>query len=70
MPGSPKRSTETAQSAAGPLTLVLYTSESKNKAYTVGYTDLPGGIQADLSQVIKGVAGAVKGTATDEADRR
>ncbi len=68
MPGKPERSSQTVPSAAGTLTLVLYTSESQKKAYSVGYTDLPSGIEVDLSQVTKGAAAAVKGTATEEAD--
>ena len=68
MPGTPKRSTETAPTASGPVTVVLYSSESRNKAYNVGYTELPAGLQIDLAAAIKGAATGVKGTATDEAE--
>lgn len=68
MPGSPKRSTQTAQSAAGPVSIVLYSSESKDKAYNIGYTELPNGMEADLPGAIKGAASAVQGTATDEIE--
>ena len=66
MPGTPKRSTETATTPAGPITVILYSSESRNKAYVASYIDLPPGVQGDLAGAITGAAGAVKGTPQDE----
>jgi len=68
MPGKPERSSQTTPTAAGELTIVLYTSQSSDEAYTVGYTDIPGGAEADLADVIQGSASSVKGTASDEVD--
>lgn len=66
MPGKPERSEQSAPSASGELKVVAYTSESRDKAYLVGYTDLPGGVEIDLPGAIRGAAGGVKGTVTDE----
>ena len=66
MPGKPKRSTETANTPAGPITVILYSTESRNKAYVASYIDLPPGVEGDLAGAISGAAGAVQGTATDE----
>lgn len=66
MPGKPERSTETATTPAGPITVILYTSESRNKAYNTSYIQLPAGVEGDLVGAIKGAASAVKGTAQDE----
>ena len=66
MPGKPQRSTETANTPAGPITVILYSSEGRNKAYVASYIDLPPGVEGDLAGAISGAAGAVQGTATDE----
>ncbi len=66
MPGKPERSEQSAPSASGELKVVAYTSESRDKAFLVGYTDLPSGVEIDLPGAIRGAACGVKGTATDE----
>lgn len=68
MPGKPERSEQSAESAAGQVKVILYTSESRDKAYLVGYTDLPAGATIDLPGAIKGAAGGVKGTVNDEKE--
>ena len=68
MPGTPKRSEQTAQSAAGTVTVVLYTSDNRDSAYLVGYTDLPAGATIDLPGAIEGAAAGVKGTVNEERD--
>jgi hypothetical protein len=68
MPGKPTKSEQTADNPNGKVTVVLYTSESRNKAYLVGHTDVPEGVQIDLAGAIQGAASAVKGTATDEVE--
>lgn len=66
MPGKPKRSEQTANNQNGPVKIVLYTSESRDKAYLVGYTDIPTSLEVDLAGAVKGAADGVKGTAQDE----
>lgn len=68
MPGKPTRSEQSADSAGGPVKVVLYTSESRDKAYLVGYTDVPADVEIDLPGAIKGAASGVKGTAQDEVE--
>lgn len=68
MPGKPKRTTNSTPTAAGDLKIVQYTSEGSDRAYTVGFTDIPGGANAALAEVVQGAAAAVKGTVQDEVD--
>jgi len=68
MPGHPERSTKTIPTAGGTIPLVLYLSESSDKAYTVSYLDLPPGVKGDLKAAVAGAAAAVRGTARDEVE--
>jgi hypothetical protein len=45
---------------------ISYTSDSKDKAFSIGYTELPKGIRGDLHGAIAGGASNVGGTVHDE----
>jgi hypothetical protein len=66
MPGKPERSEQSVPTARGTVKAVSYTSDSKNKAFSIGYTTLPTGLKGDLHGAIAGGAKNVGGTVKDE----
>ncbi len=68
MPGEPERSTQTVPTAKGNVTAVSYTSDSDERAFSIGYTTLPKGIVGDLHGAIAGGAANVGGTVNDEKE--
>jgi hypothetical protein len=66
MPGKPSRSEQSVPTAKGTVKAVSYTSDSKSKAFSIGYTTLPKGVQGDLHGAIAGGAQNVGGTVKDE----
>jgi hypothetical protein len=68
MPGTPERSEQSVKTAKGTVKAVSYTSDSKDKAFSIGYTELPKGVTGDLHGAIAGGASNVGGTARDEVD--
>ena len=66
MPGNPKRSEQSVPTAKGTVKAVSYTSDSTEKAFSIGYTTLPKGIEGDLHGAIAGGAANVGGTVKDE----
>jgi hypothetical protein len=68
MPGKPERSEQSVPTAKGTVKAVSYTSDSKEKAFSIGYTTLPDGVKGDLHGAIAGGAANVGGTVKDEKD--
>ena len=68
MPGKPKRSEQSVPTAKGTVKAVSYTSDSKDKAFSIGYTELPTGVTGDLHGAIAGGAANVGGTVKDEKE--
>jgi hypothetical protein len=68
MPGTPKRAEQSVPTAKGTVKAVSYTSDSKEKAFSIGYTTLPAGITGDLHGAIAGGATNVGGTVKDEKE--
>jgi hypothetical protein len=66
MPGKPERSEQSVPTAKGTVKAVSYTSDSNDKAFSIGYTELPEGVQGDLHGAITGGAANVGGTVKDE----
>lgn len=66
MPGKPERSEQSVPTAKGTVKAVSYTSDSSEKAFSIGYTELPKGVEGDLSGAIAGGAANVGGTVRDE----
>ena len=66
MPGKPERSEQSVPTAKGTVKAVSYTSDSNDKAFSIGYTQLPKGIEGDLHGAIAGGAANVGGTVKDE----
>lgn len=66
MPGKPERSEQSVPTAKGTIKAVSYTSDSKDKAFSIGYTELPKGVEGDLHGAIAGGAANVGGTVKDE----
>jgi hypothetical protein len=66
MPGTPERSEQSVPTAKGTVKAVSYTSDSNDKAFSIGYTELPAGVQGDLHGAIAGGAANVGGTVKDE----
>jgi hypothetical protein len=66
MPGKPQRSEQTVPTAKGNVKAVSYTSDSSEKAFSIGYTELPKGVTGDLHGAIAGGAANVGGTVKDE----
>lgn len=66
MPGKPTRNEQSVPTANGTVKAISYTSDSKDKAFSIGYTQLPKGIRGDLPGAIKGGAANVGGTVRDE----
>ncbi len=68
MPGKPERSEQSVPTAKGTVKAVSYTSDSSEKAFSIGYTELPKGVQGDLHGAIAGGAANVGGTVKDEKE--
>ncbi len=68
MPGKPERSEQSVPTARGTVKAVSYTSDSDEKAFSIGYTTLPSGVKGDLHGAITGGAANVGGTVKDEKD--
>lgn len=65
MPGEPKRSTQTVQTAAGPVLLTAYVTEGGNEGFSMSVAKLPSTVKGDLDGAVQGAAANVKGTAKD-----
>jgi len=66
MPGTPKRSSRTIQSGAGPVTLTSYVSDGSEQAFSIAFTELPKAAKGDLVAALRGAATSLGGTLTDE----
>ena len=66
MPGNPTRKVQSIPTASGTLKAISYTSDSSDKAFSIGYTELPKDRTGDLRGAIKGGAANVRGTVRDE----
>jgi hypothetical protein len=66
MPGKPTRSEQSVPTPRGTVKAISYTSDSRDKAFSIGYTELPKGVRGDLKGAIKGGAANVGGTVRDE----
>ncbi len=65
MPGEPKRSTQTVQTAAGPVLLTAYVTEGGSEGFSMSVAKIPSTVKGDLDGAVSGAAANVKGTATD-----
>jgi hypothetical protein len=70
MPGTPTRKVQAVPTANGTLEATSYTSDSRDKAFSIGYTQLPKGVRGDLHGAIKGGAANVGGKVRDERATR
>jgi len=68
MPGKPKRTEQSVPTAKGTVKAVSYTSDNDEKAFSIGYTQLPTGVEGDLHGAIAGGAANVGGQVKDEKD--
>jgi hypothetical protein len=66
MPGKPSRNQQSVPTPNGTLKAISYTSDSRDKAFSIGYTELPKGVKGDLHGAITGGAANVGGTVRDE----
>jgi hypothetical protein len=66
MPGKPTRKVQSVPTANGTFKAISYTSDSRDKAFSIGYTELPKGVKGDLHGAIKGGAANVGGKVRDE----
>jgi len=66
MPGKPTRKEQSVPTANGTFKAISYTSDSRDKAFSIGYTELTKGIKGDLHGAIKGGAMNVGGKVRDE----
>lgn len=62
MPGDPKRSTQTVQTAAGPVRLTAYVTEGGEEGFSMSVATLPRGVEGDLDGAVRGAADNVRGT--------
>ncbi len=62
MPGDPKRSTQTVQTAAGPVLLTAYVTEGGDEGFSMSVAKLPSTVKGDLDGAVQGAAANVKGT--------
>ncbi len=65
MPGDPKRSTQTVQTAAGPVRLTAYVTEGGSEGFSMSVAKLPSSVKGDLDGAVRGAASNVKGTLKD-----
>ena len=63
MPGTPKRSTQTVPTAAGPVLLTAYVTEGGDEGFSMSVARLPSTVKGDLDGAVRGAASNVKGTA-------
>ncbi len=70
MPGEPTRDVQSVPTANGTFKAISYTSDSRDRAFSIGYTELPSGIEGDLHGAIEGGAANVGGTVRDEKPTR
>ena len=68
MPGKPVRSEQSISTAKGTIKAVSYRSDSSDTPFSIGYTELPKGVEGDLRAAIPGAAAKVGGTVKDEQD--
>lgn len=66
MPGTPTRSEQSVPTPRGTVKAISYTSDSRDQAFSIGYTVLPSGVTGDLKGAIEGGATNVGGTVRDE----
>lgn len=66
MPGKPIRHVQSVPTVNGTFKAISYTSDSRDRAFSIGYTELPKGVRGDLRGAIKGGAAKVGGTVRDE----
>ncbi len=66
MPGKPTRSEQSVPTPRGTVKAISYTSDSRDQAFSIGYTVLPSGVTGDLKGAIAGGATNVGGTVRDE----
>ncbi|HEV7805637.1 MAG TPA: hypothetical protein VGO80_07465 [Solirubrobacteraceae bacterium] len=66
MPGTPKRTVQSVPISDGTIKAISYTSDSHDKAFSIGYTQLPEGVRGDLHGAIRGGAANVGGRVRDE----
>ena len=65
MPGDPKRSTQTVQTAAGPVVLTAYVTEDGQEGFSMSVAKIPSTVKGDLDGAVRGAASNVKGTPKD-----
>jgi hypothetical protein len=65
MPGSPKRQTQTVQTAAGPVVVTAYITEGGEEGFSMSVAKIPSTVKGDLDGAISGAAANVKGTLKD-----
>jgi hypothetical protein len=65
MPGEPKRSTETVQSAAGPVVVTAYVTEGGEEGFSMSVAQFPSTVKGDLDGAVEGAASTVKGVTRD-----
>ena len=65
MPGKPTRSEQSVPTPRGTVKAISYTSDSRDQAFSIGYTVLPKGVTGDLKGAIEGGATNVGGTVRD-----
>jgi len=70
MPGSPKRQVITAQTAAGPVPITAYISESGEEGFSMSVLTVPKGVKGNLDGAVKGAAASVGGTLKNSATTR
>jgi hypothetical protein len=65
MPGTPVTTTQQTPSRVGSLTFTILTVEQTDRAFAVGFSDLPDGSQYELENGARGVAVFMHGQETD-----
>jgi hypothetical protein len=70
MPGSPKRQVITARTAAGPVPITAFISESGEEGFSMSVLTLPKGVEGDLDGAVKGAADSVEGRLKDSTQTR
>jgi hypothetical protein len=66
MPGKPDRSVSTVKTAAGPVKVVAYVSDSADRAFAVASITLPISLKGDLDGAVQGAASNIGGTVRDK----
>lgn len=65
MPGSPERTVQTVQTAAGPVKITAYITEGGEEGFAMSVARIPATVKGDLDGAIQGAASNVKGTPKD-----